>query len=234
MPPDDRAGPTLIVPLETHGYGEATAVLRLTRSPRDDEALERVIEQMHAPLSIALEREWIQRQLEGERRELYERSIRDPLTQLFTRVHMDDAVTRLIALHDRDARAGFSLLMCDIDHFKRVNDGYGHLAGDKVLREIARVVREATRLSDFAVRFGGEELAVFLAGTDDGAPAAERLRKGVEGLELDGDLASLRVTISAGVAQHRQGESLEAMVARADAALYRAKNDGRNRVCVAE
>ncbi len=234
LPPDAGKGPTLIVPLETHGYGEATAVLHLTRSPRNDEALARVIQQMHAPLSIALEREWIQRQLEGERKELYERSIRDPLTQLFTRIHMDDAVTRLIALHDRDARVGFGLLMCDIDHFKRVNDGYGHLAGDQVLREVARIVRDVTRLSDFAVRFGGEELAVFLVGTDDGTVAAERLRNGVEGLKLGGDLASLRVTISIGVAHHQQGESLEGLVARADAALYRAKNDGRNRVCVAE
>lgn len=233
LPAEVGQGPTLVVPLETRGYGEATAVLRLTRSPRDEEALSHVISQMHAPLSIALEREWIQRQLEGEREELYERSIRDPLTQLFTRVHLNDLVTRLIALHDRDARAGFSLLMCDIDHFKRVNDRHGHLAGDQVLREVARVVREAIRLSDFAVRFGGEEIAVFLVGTHDGMPAAERVRAGVEELELEGELASLAVTLSIGVARHCQGESLEAIVARADAALYRAKDEGRNRVCAA-
>ncbi len=233
LPPGAGRGPTLIVPLETHGYGKATAVLHLTGSPPDQDALALVIRQMHAPLSIALEREWIQRQLEGERTELYERSIRDPLTHLFTRIHMIDVVGRLIALHNRDARAGFSLLMCDIDHFKRVNDGYGHLAGDQVLREVARVVRETTRSSDLAVRFGGEELAVFLAGTDDGTGAAERLRRGVEALQLDGELASLKVTISIGVGQHRQGESLEAMIERADTALYSAKNQGRNRVCVA-
>ena len=134
-----------------------------------------------------------------------------------------------------------SLIMLDIDNFKRVNDTYGHMQGDLVLREVARVLRESSREIDEPARYGGEEMAVALPGTDlDGAyNFAERVRHAIEELELpliEGG-GTLRVTASFGAAalERDNGEvDKDALVAAADAALYRAKRSGKNRTVRAE
>ncbi len=201
------------------------------RVPRAE--LASILAPLRPALQAAVEREALFRALDLERERIYERSIRDPLTGLYTRVYMKEAVARLMRLQDRE-ETGLALVMVDIDHFKSVNDTYGHLAGDRVLAAVAGIVRDTVRASDIPVRFGGEEFAVFLVGRGDGREVAERLRARVEALDLDGPLAGRRVTVSLGVARRLPGETLDSWIGRADAALYRAKETGRNRVVSAD
>jgi two-component system, cell cycle response regulator len=129
-----------------------------------------------------------------------------------------------------------ALLMIDLDHFKRVNDTHGHLVGDAVLRDVADLLLSGVRGSDFVGRFGGEEFLVVLPDTDDDGAAsfAERIRERVDAHDFPGrdGAPPLRMTASIGVATFPAAliESVEDLFARADAALYRAKADGRNRV----
>ena len=159
----------------------------------------------------------------------------DPLTQLLNRRALADRIT---AEMERALRydSTLALLMIDLDHFKRVNDTYGHLVGDDVLRDVARLLLDTIRLSDIVARYGGEEFLVLLPETDDaGAESfAERIRVAVEAHDFtnNGAHPMLRLTSSVGVAMFPAAriESVEDLFARADAALYRAKADGRNRV----
>jgi two-component system cell cycle response regulator len=127
-----------------------------------------------------------------------------------------------------------ALLMLDIDKFKSVNDSFGHATGDTVLKAVVMACNQNLRHVDLFGRLGGEEFATLLPQTDlDGAlTMAERLRQAVEALEIDGNGAPLRVTVSIGLSALRPGEDLDALMRRADAALYRAKDEGRNRCCV--
>ena len=159
----------------------------------------------------------------------------DPLTLLLNRRALVD---RLAAEMDRARRYGtvVTLLMVDIDHFKRINDTYGHLVGDDVLREVATLLQGAVRTVDVVARYGGEEFIIVLPETnEEGAISfAERLRERIEAQEFGrGGRAGLRLTTSIGVATFPSPlvESTEDLFGRADAALYRAKADGRNRVC---
>lgn len=124
-----------------------------------------------------------------------------------------------------------SMLMIDVDHFKAVNDRHGHGAGDATLRLLADRLREVLRQADLVARIGGEEFCALMPETDllAATQAAERLRELCDGLAVDGN-AGTRVSVSVGVAQWRTGETLEHLMERADAALYRAKRGGRNRV----
>jgi two-component system, cell cycle response regulator len=133
-----------------------------------------------------------------------------------------------------------SLLMIDLDHFKEVNDRFGHQVGDEVLSGVAERLRTATRAPDVVARYGGEEFVVLLPGTGyEGAmTTAERIRKavGATALPVSGrDVHELRVTCSIGVVTHPQhGRTVAALVRGADAAMYAAKTQGRNRVVGAE
>ncbi|MDX1649772.1 MAG: GGDEF domain-containing protein, partial [Myxococcota bacterium] len=122
--------------------------------------------------------------------------------------------------------------MLDLDHFKRVNDGLGHAAGDEALRRVARAVDAELRGGDGFGRLGGEEFVAVLTETDPlgAAGTAERLRRGIEALDLDAVAAGLRVTVSVGLAVWRPGDDAASLLARADRALYAAKGAGRNRV----
>ncbi|MFI9652587.1 diguanylate cyclase [Guyparkeria halopsychrophila] len=171
---------------------------------------------------------------EANRSQMLRTAVRDPLTGLFTRLYMKEAIPPLVAMHVRHPDQGFTMVMLDIDHFKRVNDHHGHLAGDRVLAHIGKIVREQIRAGDIPVRYGGEELAVFLPGEglEEARQCAERIRQAVEKTEIRAGHSMLSVTISAGVAVHRQEESLSAIIGRADRELYCAKQSGRNRVCI--
>ena len=163
---------------------------------------------------------------------LIEAAIRDPLTGLNTRLYMGDWCEAAIRAHNRDPRAGFGLVVFDLDLFKQVNDVHGHLAGDEVLRRVGALIRSAIRGEDLAVRFGGEELAVFVHCADaaEAAALAERIRHSVEQFEFRSKIGRVPVTLSGGVAYHAAGETLDALFARADQKLYEAKELGRNRI----
>src|SRR5690606_34963820 len=120
------------------------------------------------------------------------------------------------------------------DHFKRVNDTYGHAAGDMVLQRVAEVLRTNLRGSDMAGRLGGEEFAALMPGTSvaEGVHIAERMRQTLESLEIEVDGQLIRITISIGIAEVQAEGSPDQALRQADEALYRAKNTGRNRVCV--
>lgn len=158
----------------------------------------------------------------------------DALTQLLNRRALAERIT---AEMERALRydSSLALLMIDLDHFKRVNDTFGHLVGDDVLRDVAALLTKTIRNTDMVARYGGEEFLVLLPETDDTGAAtfAERIRAAVEGHDFGGGAGQyLRLTTSVGVATFPAAriESVEDLFARADAALYRAKADGRNRV----
>ncbi|NRA25098.1 MAG: GGDEF domain-containing protein, partial [Oleispira sp.] len=125
-----------------------------------------------------------------------------------------------------------SLMVCDIDLFKRINDNYGHLAGDKVLKIIARSLQSNLRDSDFIARFGGEEFIVLMPETsaEEAKFVADKLRKKIEESPFNFKKEPVQITISFGISEFSQGESLEEVFQRADKALYKAKENGRNQV----
>ncbi len=131
---------------------------------------------------------------------------------------------------------GMSLVMVDLDHFKRVNDTYGHAAGDEVLRAVADALRASLRGGDSVARYGGEEFLLVLPNTGRGAAmrVAERARRAVAALRFTAGDRSYHVTLSAGVAERQEGERHEAAIGRADAALYQAKARGRDQVVAAD
>jgi diguanylate cyclase (GGDEF)-like protein len=167
--------------------------------------------------------------------ELHEISITDSLTGLYNRKHLMETLDKEVSRSQRHSRS-FSLLVIDIDHFKKYNDTYGHLAGDEVLSKLASVFKESIRSSDYAARYGGEEFIIMLPeiGPEQGVEAAERIRHKVAEEIFSGDGESIKVTISVGVACYpKNGEDAESVIRNADAALYEAKELGRNRVILA-
>lgn len=168
---------------------------------------------------------------EAQRRQLEALASLDSLTGAHNRRAMEQELARAAASHRRDRRAA-GVVIVDLDHFKRVNDGSGHEAGDRVLQAFAGLVRDHTRESDRFFRYGGEEFVLLLPGADARAlrGIGDALRATVaDGLRHDG----APVTVSIGAAELCHGESWQDWLARADAALYRAKQGGRDRVEVA-
>jgi len=163
---------------------------------------------------------------------LMETAIHDPLTGLHTRLYMSDWCAAAVRAHNRDPGAGFGLVVFDLDFFKQVNDRYGHLAGDEVLKRVGEIIRKAIRGEDLAVRFGGEELALFVhcAGAAEAVALAERIRRSVEQSEFCSQNQRISVTLSGGVAYHAAQETLDSLFARADQKLYEAKERGRNQI----
>lgn len=160
-------------------------------------------------------------------------SITDGLTKVYNHRYFQEQLTREFSRCSRH-RTSLSLIMMDIDHFKRFNDTYGHQQGDIVLRELARVFQQQLRGCDVLARYGGEEFAVIMPETDAAVAArvAERLRAAVESYGISGQDDELKVTISMGVATVPRGDIATAaeLVTAADQALYRAKENGRNRI----
>jgi diguanylate cyclase (GGDEF)-like protein len=157
----------------------------------------------------------------------------DPLTGLVNKGGFAEALRREVASARRH-RHPLALALLDLDHFKRVNDGFGHLAGDQVLRELAALVRPLVRADQLFARIGGEELALLLPGVPLAKAGlfAEKVRGLVEGHPFRFEGARLPVTVSVGVAELADDDPApEALVGRADARLYQAKDGGRNRVC---
>lgn len=172
----------------------------------------------------------VSQQVEREQA-LLRAATKDKLTGLFNR-YQGEKTLREAATKAQEEGGLLSLIMADVDHFKRINDRFGHLAGDRVLTEIARILQGAVRSQDAVIRWGGEEFVIVLADCPmaEAIELAERIRKRVHAYR-DGEIGS--VTLSLGVAQFSPDEAIEALIARADAALYDAKHAGRDRLSVA-
>jgi two-component system cell cycle response regulator len=170
---------------------------------------------------------------EAYQQALYDSATRDGLTGLFNKTYFLDALRKEVAYAVRH-RAPLSLLLLDVDHFKGINDTYGHAAGDEVLRHIADRIRQAVRAEDLLARYGGEEFTLILREftASQAMKCAERCREFVEGAALAVAGEPIRATISVGVSTLVDSgfTSPEELIAAADKSMYRAKEAGRNRV----
>lgn len=160
----------------------------------------------------------------------------DALTSLCNRRAFDARLRRIVAQAKSEPGLVFSVILVDVDHFKTFNDNYGHKTGDLVLRLIARLLSDSVKGRDTVARYGGEEFAILLMGANlkSATVVAQQICETLANARLTQKSRSLpfsQITLSAGVAQFRDGETISSWVERADTALYRAKNSGRNRVC---
>jgi diguanylate cyclase (GGDEF)-like protein len=176
----------------------------------------------------------LQKELLESNRRLELLSITDGLTKLYNHRHFQDELARAFEESQRYHRP-LSLVMADLDFFKKVNDTHGHACGDEVLKTVSSIFQQSIRSTDLAARYGGEEFAVMLPETnlDDAVAFAEKLRSIVADTAIPTQAGPLQMTISLGVASvpHSLVHSAKELVVTADKALYRAKRGGRNRVC---
>ncbi len=173
----------------------------------------------------------IEKFVRKSRKRLADLAHADKVTGLYNRNYFDKAVAKEFAATKSEGRV-LSILIIDLDHFKSVNDKYGHQTGDEVLRGVAWLIQKACRKTDLVARFGGEEIVVVLPNTlaIDAAKIGEEIRDIIE--KQTANILDVAVTVSIGVAAFPEdGDSLNAILERADKALYQAKDKGRNRVC---
>ena len=177
----------------------------------------------------------INKELEKLQAKLKEQAHRDPMTNLYNRRYFHDIASQIFTISKREKK-DISVIMIDIDNFKAINDTYGHAIGDIVIKQLAALLVEQTRKSDVVTRFGGEEFVVLLPNTNlQGAQKiASKIRQIVERTEvLYNGISTLSFTISLGVAiLYEEDKSIESVLNRVDKALYRAKESGRNKVCI--
>lgn len=156
-------------------------------------------------------------------------SLTDVVTGIPNKRAFDDTLKREACLANRHDQK-CALILCDLDHFKKINDSYGHLTGDRILHATALAIQEATRSSDSVFRIGGEEFGILLphVGEAECQLVADRVRATIAAIEIDSDGETVKVSASAGISAYTQGEAAEAWFSRTDEALYRAKHDGRD------
>ncbi len=187
---------------------------------------------VYACLTITDQTDWVTADaaLKEASAEIEHRSRHDALTNLFHRGYVCERLEREI-LRVRRHPAPLSVLLLDIDWFKSVNDTWGHLAGDEILRSVSRTLRETCRETELTGRYGGEEFVAVMPGTDEAGAQVlgERIRTAIAGLAVPWEGNDLRVTASVGVAEYADGDDLNRLLAKADAALYDAKGAGRDR-----
>lgn len=158
-------------------------------------------------------------------------AVSDQLTGLYNRFYLYEAGGQMLTLAKRSEKP-LSVAMIDIDHFKLINDTYGHLVGDRVLVRVAAVLRKTLRKSDLIVRYGGEEFVVIMPETScvNAAHACEKIREAVSRITVQSSHKRFGLTVSIGIDTFREGDDMDAVIGRADALLYRAKENGRDRV----
>ncbi len=193
-----------------------------TQKKYSDEAVQQLAKEL---ITVKREAESLREQLEKKRLQ----ATHDTLTRIPNRLAYDEWITQE---YERFVKydTPFVLMVWDVDFFKRVNDEYGHQAGDKVLRVVAQMLSENIRDADFVARYGGEEFVVVLPGTQQQAAmrVGENIRKAIEGCAFHFRDKPVKVTASAGIAEIQSNETVEQLFERADKALYKAKNSGRN------
>jgi len=205
--------------LQGENLGEIVCSRNKPFSIRETNLIERLLSLLIYPLRNAL---------------LYQKALtqarRDPLTEICNRAAFDEAINKEYSSYHRH-QADFSLMIIDIDHFKAVNDTHGHIAGDKVLKSVASLIRSTIRRSDEVFRYGGEEFVVILSNTKQGGAKfiAERVRKEIEKLTVS-LRQEIKVTASIGIASSELMQNVTDTLEFADKALYQAKEQGRNQV----
>ncbi|MEW5909416.1 MAG: GGDEF domain-containing protein [Thermodesulfobacteriota bacterium] len=206
---------------------------RLERERQARKEAERIAEEKSRELFIKNQELIKVAEAERKVREQVERlSVTDFLTGFYNRRYLNQTGKKLFMLSDRHNRP-LSAIIADIDHFKTINDAYGHATGDNVLISFADVCRTMIRESDLASRYGGEEFCFLLPETDSGSAChvAERLKAGISNMEVREGSRTIRITASFGVSERfEDDDSVENILNRSDEALYEAKRSGRNRV----
>jgi len=201
----------------------------------EDQHLETLRREKNALIERVIEMEREAESFRQQAEEAHVESRTDPLTGLPNRLAFDQTFIEELKRFQRYGEA-FSLCVGDLDLFKRINDQYGHLAGDKVLRLTAKVLRQNLREVDFIARFGGEEFVILLPSpsSNDALQAAEKVRTALENSPFNFQGQPVKVTISIGGAEIREDDTLDSLFERADQRMYEAKQAGRNRVVLGD
>lgn len=213
---------TYALKVEDQQLGE----LKLTRSQRFSKDELRMLESLLCCLIYPLKNATLFQQA-------LKMAYTDPLTKTHNRTAFNDTLMREMKRAERCGQ-NLSIIFVDVDHFKSINDQYGHHCGDLALASVAGWVKDSVRASDIVFRFGGEEFVVLLADTDLEAAniIAERIRSGIESHTLAYGMDVLNITASLGVSAMARHDTLDGIIKRADTAMYQAKKTGRNRVCL--
>lgn len=203
-----------------HGR-EGTYAAEISLSPLEQQTSDCILEMRDISRHKALEKQ------------LSRLATHDPLTGTLNRRAFDQATHTELDRADRYGHV-FCVALLDLDHFKRINDEYGHAAGDQVLKSFATCCRQQLRATDYLARFGGEEFIILLVdtGLEDARQLLERTREAVQGLIVEELPKGQRIRFSAGLTQWQAGDTLDALVRRADKALYQAKRSGRDRIAI--
>jgi len=212
---------------------EAIGVVNIMSSREFDDdkwrLLDLIINKISHPLIVLLKRELLLSKYEKENKLLFMKSITDPLTGLLNRWFLGEELERLVSMAQTHEMS-LSVAIMDLDHFKKINDTYGHLAGDCILKEFSKILREHAKETDITVRYGGEEFIWVMPFTDidEACRRVNELREKVaKGWYCR---QKLKFTFSAGVVTYLDGENIDDFLSRADENLYKAKNSGRNKV----
>jgi diguanylate cyclase (GGDEF)-like protein/putative nucleotidyltransferase with HDIG domain len=231
--------PQCLVPQALDAHGPLTAEVQLTR--HDSRAVQVELQtipildddaRLHGVIEIYRDLTRSGSRRPYEFRELKLAASRDALTSVANRGELETQLSALIGEFQKNPDDPFSVIFIDADHFKSVNDTFGHTIGDQVLVDMARLLQKETYSGETVGRYGGEEFVILCpsTGLDDGLRKAERLRNAIRALKIPG-VDRLRVTASLGVAEVEPGDSVESVLRRADKALYTAKQTGRDKVC---
>ena len=210
--------------------GQIIGVVSIARDITERKQAEEELKKTHEELQAYVT------EIEKLQAELREQALRDPLTGLYNRRYLAEMLENELARVKREKKP-MSVIVTDIDHFKNINDNYGHQVGDEFLKKIADLISSHTRSSDIACRYGGEEFLLVMPGTSvkSATKRAEELRLECTQIQVPYENKKLSVTLSFGVASYpAHGQRAEEIVIKADKALYKSKRSGRNRVTVWE
>jgi len=226
---------TQLEPLKKIIHSRLAEISQQIQNNRTEEVAKR--NQVHQELDALTQKiqkiEQESTQLKDKLRSAHKRSLHDPLTGLPNRLAYDERLIIELARSNR-YKTPLSILIWDIDFFKKINDTFGHKAGDKTLVLISKLLSQHCRETDFVSRFGGEEFTMLLSDSDAQSAflAADKIRKVVEKSAFNSSGKKISITISCGITQFTKGDTGESAFNRADKALYKAKNNGRNQCII--